>query len=371
MRLALAPVEVQVLGQEATPAISRARLCIQPVASSWRIAGVDDRDSRCGPSRQASSSSASSSHSRRVVARAGARGARCAGGGAARARRSRATRAGARTRRRPRRRARAARCSSSRGETQPKCRYGESSEVPPASRSWRSCVAVEARRAASARSAPAPGRLARRERVGASGSGAAGRRPTAQAGRRRASARGAPCTSRRGELLPARGGTGVKTRVRAAVLRARPADVGDEVARAGGGPRRRRRAAPPRRAGRAPSRTARRRRRSRPRSAPVSARERRQHLLGPARAHDEVGAALAQRVAQLAQAAEQEPRAVARTGSARVEQPRVEHEDRHDAVGLAVRGGERGVVVDAQVAPEPDEGGRGHRRGYGRRPGRT
>ena len=92
------------------------------------------------------------------------------------------------------------------------------------------------------------------------------------------------------------------------------------------------------------------------------ARQRRQLLLRPALADDEVGAALAQRLAQLREAAVQEPRAVGGR-EAPAEQPRVEHEHRHDAVALAVRGGQRRVVVDAQVAPEPDEGRSTHSMG--------
>ena len=89
-------------------------------------------------------------------------------------------------------------------------------------------------------------------------------------------------------------------------------------------------------------------------------RERGQHARRVAGAHDEVGAAIAQRLAQLAQAAEQE--AAARAGlEAAVQQRVVEHEHGHDALGRARGGGQRRVVVDAQVAPEPDDGGRGHR----------
>ena len=96
------------------------------------------------------------------------------------------------------------------------------------------------------------------------------------------------------------------------------------------------------------------------------ARERGQLLLGPALADHEVGAALAQRLAQLGEAAVQEPGAVG-GGEAALEQPRVEHEHGHDAVALAVRRGEGGVVVDAQIAPEPDEGGGAHPPGTGER----
>ena len=66
----------------------------------------------------------------------------------------------------------------------------------------------------------------------------------------------------------------------------------------------------------------------------------------------------------------QEPGAVA-GGEAPFQQPRVEHEDADDAVALTMGGREAGMVVDAQVAAEPDEGGGGHVWGTGERPGRT
>ena len=69
--------------------------------------------------------------------------------------------------------------------------------------------------------------------------------------------------------------------------------------------------------------------------------QRGQLLLRPALAHDEVGAAVAQRRAQLGEAGVQEPRAVAGR-EAPLQQPRVEHEDRDDAVAVAVGGGEAG-----------------------------
>ena len=97
------------------------------------------------------------------------------------------------------------------------------------------------------------------------------------------------------------------------------------------------------------------------------ARELRQLLLGPALAEHEVGAALAQRLAQLGEAAVEEPGAVGGR-EAPLQQAWVEHEDGHDAVVLAVGGGEGRVVVDAQVAAQPDEGGgRAHPRGTGER----
>ena len=96
------------------------------------------------------------------------------------------------------------------------------------------------------------------------------------------------------------------------------------------------------------------------------ARERGQLLLRPALADHQVAAALAQRPAQLGEAAVQEPGAVGR-GEAAGEQPRVEDEHGHHPVALAVRGGEGGVVVDAQIAPQPDEGGGAHTPGTGAR----
>jgi hypothetical protein len=98
--------------------------------------------------------------------------------------------------------------------------------------------------------------------------------------------------------------------------------------------------------------------------------QRGQLLLRAALADHEVGAALAQRRAQLGQAGVQEPGAVA-GGEAASEQPRVEHEDRHDQIACAMGGGQTGVVVDAEVAAEPDEGGGRHLRGTEQRLGRT
>ena len=95
-------------------------------------------------------------------------------------------------------------------------------------------------------------------------------------------------------------------------------------------------------------------------SAPRLARERRELPRRVAGAHDEVGAAVAQRGAQLAQAAEQEAGARARL-EAPAQQRVVEHEHGDDALGLAGGGGQGRVVVDAQVAPEPDDRGLGHR----------
>ncbi len=48
-----------------------------------------------------------------------------------------------------------------------------------------------------------------------------------------------------------------------------------------------------------------------------------------------------------------------------MQQPVVEHEHGHDALAGVERGAQRRVVVDAQVAPEPDEGGRSPSCQYG------
>jgi len=92
-----------------------------------------------------------------------------------------------------------------------------------------------------------------------------------------------------------------------------------------------------------------------------------QHRLGPglarelderarrvAVAHAQRSATLAQRVVQRTQAAEHERRPRA-AREAPVQQPVVEHEDGHDALVLVGRGHQRGVVVHAQVAPEPED----------------
>ena len=202
----------------------------------------------------------------------------------------------------------------------------------------------------------AGGALTRREGVGGLRPGAAGRRPAARPDGKR-SERGAPWTSRRSSCSHARW-KGVKT----VYGRTAPTSATNT-------PGCRRTSTP---LGSASSTRRSRARRERrhvggevERARAALARERRQLVLGPPCADDEVGAALAQRGAQLGEAAVQEPRAVGGREAA-CEQPRVEHEDRHDAVALAVRRGEAGVVVHAQVAPEPDEGGRAHSRGTGR-----
>ena len=76
-------------------------------------------------------------------------------------------------------------------------------------------------------------------------------------------------------------------------------------------------------------------------------------------AHDQPAAALAQLAVERPQAVEQVLRAVGRA-EAPAEQAGVEHEQRHDLVVLAQRGDERRVVVHPQVAPEPDDGRHHH-----------
>ena len=85
----------------------------------------------------------------------------------------------------------------------------------------------------------------------------------------------------------------------------------------------------------------------------------RELALGRAAAHDQVAPPLAQRLPQLAQRLEQEPRpGVGREAPA--EQPIVEHEGRDHPLGAAGRGRQGGVVVHAQVAAEPDDRGARH-----------
>src|SRR5687768_11381106 len=86
------------------------------------------------------------------------------------------------------------------------------------------------------------------------------------------------------------------------------------------------------------------------------ARERRKLALGRAAAHDQVGAAPAQRAAQVRQALEHELRAGTR-GVAAVHEPVVEAEDRDHPLGCRHRSPQRRVVVQPQVAAKPDEGG--------------
>jgi hypothetical protein len=156
-------------------------------------------------------------------------------------------------------------------------------------------------------------------------------------------------------LLP-RAVEGREDRVRAAVLGAHLADVGDEQPRlpAHLHPLERRLDPPVAR-----HRERRDVRGEVDRVRADFARQRRQLLLRPARAHDEVGAALAQRRAQLGQAGMEEPRAVAGREAA-LEQARVEHEDRDDVVAFAMGGGQARVIVHAEVAAKPDESGGRH-----------
>ena len=356
MRLARAPVEVQVLGQERSRR-SAARGCASSRWQQLAHRGVDDAGSRCGP--RARRRAARRRRPTRGRGRASGLEARVVGvvaGG--RGRRSRATRAGGRTRRPPVARARAA-LELARGdaaEVQVRRQLRRAAGEPVVAL----LVALEA--AGEPGVERARGRRARRARKGLGASGSrpeAGRRPR----RRRtgsASSRGAPCTVAALELLPRaveRGEDGVR-------LLPRP-HVGDEVGPAAGAPRR-----PPRQRLLDPavaraSRTARRRRRSRRAVAPVSRASAGSSSLGRPVPDHEAAAALAQRLAQLGEAAEQEPRARRATGSAR-RAARVEHEDGHDAVELAVAAVQGGVVVDAQVAPEPDDPVGAPRSGYGR-----
>jgi hypothetical protein len=87
-------------------------------------------------------------------------------------------------------------------------------------------------------------------------------------------------------------------------------------------------------------------------------REPRELALGRAAPHDQ---APVEGAVQVLQALEHELGARA-GGVAAVQQAVVEAEERHDLAVLGERPPEGGVVVDAQVAPEPDD--RGHRFGY-------
>jgi hypothetical protein len=88
------------------------------------------------------------------------------------------------------------------------------------------------------------------------------------------------------------------------------------------------------------------------------ARERGQLALGRAVADDEAGVALAQRGVEIGEAVEQELRSRS-GGVAAVDQPAVEDEDRHQPVGALARGVQGWMVVEAEVAPEPEDRG-GH-----------
>jgi hypothetical protein len=80
------------------------------------------------------------------------------------------------------------------------------------------------------------------------------------------------------------------------------------------------------------------------------------HALGAAVAHDE---AAVQRAVQDGEAVEQ-VRGPVDAAEPAVHEPVVEHEQRHDLVVLGQGPRERRVVVQAQVAPEPDDGGAHH-----------
>jgi hypothetical protein len=211
----------------------------------------------------------------------------------------------------------------------------------------------------------AAGALARRDRVARLRLGRRGQCAGVQAGRERELPRRAVDVAAR-HLLP---GTveGREDGVRTTVLRAHLADVGDEQ------PRLPAHLHPVERRLDAPVARHRERRdvgREVERARAHLSRQRGQLLLRPALAHDEVGAALAQRRAQLGQAAMEEPGAVAGREAA-LQEPRIEHEDGHDAVAVPVRRGQARMVVDAQVTAEPDEGGGRHVRGTGEPRSRT
>ena len=321
-----APVDVQVLGQERGDDQPRAVVHPARRGASWRIAGVDERDSRCGPRARRRSARRRPSHSSASNCALVGVARRCPGGAAARARRSRARRAGARTRR-ARAAASRARASSSRARdaAEVQVRARAATCRPRAGRGARRSASMPSRepaRAARSRAA----RLAGRERLA---------RPPARARRRElARRRGRPgraaCAARRGSRAAAaaatRARTGVKTAYGLPAFVA-AADVGDEVARACGA-----RSTPP------PSSAASTRRSraiangetsrgevdgARRRVSRASAGS---SLLRPARAHDEVAAALAQRVAQLAQAARAGTRARLRGREAPARAAVVEHE---------------------------------------------
>ena len=122
VRLARAPVEVQVLGQER--ADDQPRAVVHPAAS--RAAGASRRrrsGSRCGPRCQASRRSVVVVPTRaRRDSAPGARGARCRGGGGARGRRSRASASWRTNACAPGRRAARALPRARARERQPKCR---------------------------------------------------------------------------------------------------------------------------------------------------------------------------------------------------------------------------------------------------------
>ena len=263
-----APVEVQVLGQER--ADDQAAAVVHPAA--WRAAGASRRrrpGSRCGPRARRRAAPASSSHSSAVeLALVGvARVARVVEqdvGVEVAPRELAHERVGARAAALARALLELARGDAA--EVQVGRELGGAAREPVVAL----VVVLEPASAATRARARAPARSPGANGSRASGSGAAGRRPTARPDGKR-SARGAPWTSRRGDLLPG-AVEGREDRVRAAVLGAHLADVGDEQPRLP--PHLDALRAPPRPGGRAPSRTARRRRRSRARSRPPRARAR-------------------------------------------------------------------------------------------------
>ncbi len=82
--------------------------------------------------------------------------------------------------------------------------------------------------------------------------------------------------------------------------------------------------------------------------------ERCELALGGAVANDEAAAAPAQRAVEVGQAFEQELRAGAGRVAA-VEQAVIEAEDGHDVVMRVECGAQRRVLMQSQVAPEPDD----------------
>ena len=87
----------------------------------------------------------------------------------------------------------------------------------------------------------------------------------------------------------------------------------------------------------------------------------RENLLGPPSAHDQTTAAAAQRLVEIRQALEQELGARAR-GVAAAKQARVKAEDGHHRL-IVIQGRPKGgVVVEAEIAAEPEKRGHPSRR---------
>ncbi len=89
---------------------------------------------------------------------------------------------------------------------------------------------------------------------------------------------------------------------------------------------------------------------------PEFARERRNFVLRPAVAHDQATAAPAQRRVEFDQRVADEMHAAVAPRRQRVEYGPVEDEGAVHLAAARQRGGERGMIVVAQVAAEPDEG---------------